>query len=399
MRLNQVDEIILDLGVQPVSNRFINLDEEETVPYYPMILMLEKQTGVVRLQTPFPVEEVKPRYDWLTCFEPEDHLDTLVQKIIKLPGVNIDSVFAGYSFKDDSTLDRLKAKNYLNQCRINPREDLGVTDSYASVETFQSVFSVSKAEQIQQRLGYADVMIVRHVIEHAYDLQQFVTAITTLTNPDGYIVWELPDCERSLNEGDCTTIWEEHIHYFTRFTVKQLLENSGFTIVYFESLPYPLENSIVAITKKNKERKSIFFQNVNAVNKECERAYLFAKKVNERKKIIQLKLNKFKERNGPIAIFGAGHLTVAFISIMEVDDMIDFVIDDNPNKKGMIMPIGNINILGSDVLYNGYIKLCLLGLNPQNQSKVIAKHDEFINTGGIFASIFPGTHLALEDID
>ena len=79
--------------------------------------------------------------------------------------------------------------------------------------------------------------------------------------------------------------------------------------------------------------------------------------------------------------------------------MIDFVIDDNPNKKGMIMPIGNINILGSDVLYNGYIKLCLLGLNPQNQSKVIARHAAFINTGGIFASIFPGTHLALEDID
>ena len=143
----------------------------------------------------------------------------------------------------------------------------------------------------------------------------------------------------------------------------------------------------------------IFFQNVNAVNKECERAYQFAQKVNERKIIIQLKLSKFKENKGSIAIFGAGHLTVAFISIMEVDDMIDFVIDDNPNKKGMVMPIGNIKILGSDALYKEGVKLCLLGLNPQNQSKVIEKHDAFIKTGGIFASIFPGTNLALDNID
>ena len=202
-----------------------------------------------------------------------------------------------------------------------------------------------------------------------------------------------------MDKGDCTTIWEEHIHYFTSHTFRQMLENFGFTVIHYESVPYPLENSLIVIVKKNKLNISDAPENETAVKREIIRAYQFAKKITDRKNIIQAKFKYFKEKYGPIAIFGAGHLTVAFISIMEVDDMIDFVIDDNPNKKGMVMPIGNIKILGSDALYEEGVKLCLLGLNPQNQSKVIANHDAFVKNGGVFASIFPGTHFDLESID
>ena len=398
MKIIDKMELLLDLGLQPISNRFLTHSSNKSVPHYPMKLMLEKETGGIRLQTPFPVEEVKPRYDWLTCFEPEDHLDDMVKKIIDLPNINNNMIFAGYSFKDDSTLDRLKAKGYRNQWRIDPQRDLGITDSCANVETFQSMFNVAKAKQIQQRLGYADVMIVRHVVEHAYNLQEFVSAISSMIHDEGYIVWELPDCESALDKGDCTTVWEEHIHYFTSFTFKQMLENFGFNIIYYESVPYPLENSLVVITKKRKQVKSNILLNDNAVDVENNRAYRFAQNVNERKKVIQLKLRKFKKSNGSIVMFGAGHLSVAFISIMEIADLVDFVIDDNPHKKGMIMPIGNIEILGSDSLHSRKVNLCLLGLNPQNQPKIISNHIPFTENGGKFASIFPGTALDLEKI-
>jgi len=83
---------------------------------------------------------------------------------------------------------------------------------------------------------------------------------------------------------------------------------------------------------------------------------------------------------------------------MEITDLIDFVIDDNPYKKEMRMPVGNLEITGSDSLYSRNVSLCLLGLNPQNQPKVIANHIPFTENGGKFASIFPGTALDLEKI-
>ena len=81
-------EVLLDLGVQPISNRFLVSDSNQSVPQYPMKIMLNKETGLVRLESPFPVEDMRPRYDWLTCFEPEDHLDNMVEKILKLPNIN-----------------------------------------------------------------------------------------------------------------------------------------------------------------------------------------------------------------------------------------------------------------------------------------------------------------------
>ena len=83
---------------------------------------------------------------------------------------------------------------------------------------------------------------------------------------------------------------------------------------------------------------------------------------------------------------------------MKVVDLVDFVIDDNTNKKGMYMPIGNLAIKGSDSLYIENVKVCLLSLNPQNQPKVIANHKKFTDQGGFFASIFPGGDMDLNNI-
>ena len=94
---------------------------------------------------------------------------------------------------------------------IKPKIDLGINDPCAGVETFQSVLNIEKAKQIRKNYNYVDVMIVRHVVEHAYNLSDFIAAISALVHPDGYIVWELPDCESALDKGDCTTLWEEHI--------------------------------------------------------------------------------------------------------------------------------------------------------------------------------------------
>ena len=46
----------------------------------------------------------------------------------------------------------------------------------------------------------------------------------------------------------------------------------------------------------------------------------------------------------------------------------------NLNKKEMIMPIGNIKIVSSKKLYEKNIKICLLGLNPENHSIIIRKN-------------------------
>ncbi len=396
--LESSGDLLTEFGLQPVSNRFLHLNSREEAPSFPLQLRMNKDTGLIHLGKPFPLEELKPRYDWLTCFEPEDHLDDLVQCLIKLPGITKESVFGAYSFKDDSTLRRLERLGYTKNWRIDPIRDLGVLDPCANVETYQNALTLAKAEEIRERSGAADVLIVRHVVEHAYDLPAFIEAIRSMVSSGGYIVWELPDCERALAAGDCTTVWEEHIFYFTSFTFRQLLFEAGFSITHYESVPYPLENSLVAIVKEATGKGSPVSADPQAVAKEIARAQGFAQTLVRRRIDVRKKLETLHRERGAIAMFGAGHLSIAFISLMQVADLINCVVDDNPNKKGMLMPVGGLQIIGSEVLYSGDIKVCLLGLNPQNQPKVIAKQQRFVEQGGVFASIFPGSEFDLEHI-
>lgn len=388
---------LADFGLQPVSNRFLTKGDDIEAPRFPLSLNIREDIGLIFIDKPFPIEELKPRYNWLTCFEPEDHLDDLVVNILKLPNVTQNSSFGAYSFKDDSTLRRLEKLGYGNTWRIDPEKDLGVNDECANVETYQFFLNKESAERIKKKNGLADVFIVRHVVEHSYELQGFIEFVKSLVKPGGYIIWELPDCERALINGDCTTIWEEHVYYFTEYTFVSVISEYNLEIVHFESVPYALENSLIVIAKVS-DKKTAIEPSRTAVDLEINRAKEFVKHVSERKLVIRRKLETLREKYGQIAIFGAGHLTVAFISIMEISDLIHFVIDDNPNKKGLNMPLGKLEILGSESLYDKNIKVCLLGLNPQNQSKVIDKHKKFVENGGIFGSIFPHSQYDLDYI-
>jgi len=389
--------ISINFGLQPVSNRFYPLDSDRFSPKFPLSVEVNSKTGLIKLEKLFPVEELKPRHDWLTCFEPEDHLDELVEDLIKLPNINNDSVIGAYSFKDDSTIERLNNKGYNNTWRIDPEADLGV-DKFANVETYQQVFTKKKAKKIKEKYGAVDLLLVRHVVEHAYDISKFVEAICLLIKPNGYIVWELPSCEKYLVNGDCTMIWEEHTHYFTKFTFREFLRKEGFFIDSMNVISYPLEDCIVAITRAEYNQNLDVAPNRKDVNIETERAKKYIELLNNNKTSIPFKLEEIRNKYGSIAMFGAGHFAVAFISILGIEHLIDFVIDDNPNKKGKKLPAGNIPIAGSDILYQEDVKVCLLSLNPQSHYKIIGKHKEFVENGGLFSSIFPGTNQYFEDV-
>ena len=217
---------ILDIGLQPISNRFLE-KKDQTSPFFKIELGLDKKINVIKLLNPFPIEEIRPRYDWITCFEPEGHLDELIDIILNFKKINTNTKFYGFSFKDDSCLERLRKKGYQNTWRINPEKDLNITDKFSNVETYQLKFTVKNAKKIVAKRKPADVFIVRHVLEHSYNIDEFLQASKVLTQKDGLIVFEIPDCLKPLSSGNCTMIWEEHIYYFTEKTFVNFLSKNG----------------------------------------------------------------------------------------------------------------------------------------------------------------------------
>jgi hypothetical protein len=112
---------------------------------------------------------------------------------------------------------------------------------------------------------------------------------------------------------------------------------------------------------------------------------------------IRRHLEQLHAQGKHIAVFGASHLAAKFINFFGLKDVIECVVDDNPHKQGLLMPGSQLPIVGSHVLTENKIDLCLLSLSPESEQKVLAKKQDYVAQGGHFASIFALSPSALRD--
>lgn len=385
---------LLDLGMQPICNRFLAcpVDEEYT---HSMVIGQCNACGLIQISNPMPAAELMPRYDWISYNEPEGHLNQLAEIIGNLSGITRESTICGISFKDDSILMRMNERGFEYTWRVDPEADLGINDHQAGIETIQESFTPGAVKAIAHKYGKADVIIARHILEHAHDMLNFMIALKHLLNPHGYLVIEVPDCSRALEEQDYSTLWEEHIVYFTPDTFRSSFAFIGLSLIRFECFPYPFESSLVGIAQ-SEEKIVPSFPSESILERERNRALAFSEGLIEHRNRLKRFFPEFRKNQGNIALFGAGHLACTFINLLELKDYIEFVADDSPNKRGLFMPGSHLPILGSDALLERGIKLCLLSLSPESEEKVSKNNQAFIDQGGMFSSIFPVSKHALK---
>jgi len=235
----------------------------------------------------------------------------------------------------------------------------------------------------------------RHILEHVYDLPRFVSALRELVEPNGFIVFEVPDCTLAFERQDYTTLWEEHTLYFTKFTLMSLLAMHNFPVSFFHTYPYPFESSLVAVARNvpvledSSKQLITGAEDEQTLAVELDRGRRFADGFSQTRSLAHQVLKEFRDR-GQLAIFGAGHLASTFLALFELASYFSFVIDDNPHKVGSLLPGTELPICPSSILSDEQLALCLIGLNPMNEDKIVKTFSpQLTGSGGEFRSIFP----------
>ena len=376
---------LIDFGELPVCHHFFDGGDKEGTN--PLGLGQCDACGLVQLAKAIPPERLVPRFDWIAYNEPEGHLDDLVGTIIGLAGITPAATIAGTSYKEDSTLNRLRRLGYAHTWRLDPISDLGAADSRTGMETIQSRLRPDVVDGLQRKYGAPDVVIVRHVLEHTYDPRGFMEALRRLVKPGGYVIVEVPDCARAFDLLDYTVLWEDHSLYFGEPSLRMCLKRGGFSIVRFQRYTAPYENSLVAIASPRPAPGASGLTE-EEMQTERNRARAFAKGFQGRRAALRRLLAEWRP-HGKIAMFGAGHHAAMFINLMGLADLIDFVVDDHPRKCGLRMPGSRLPIVKSEALIRENVRLCLTSLSFESERTVVQRHHDFVEQGGTFASIFP----------
>jgi hypothetical protein len=382
--------ISLTFGKQPPSNRFLPPEAGNVVPedFCRLSLGYCQQCGTIQLVDRMPIEVVRPRYDWLVYNEPERHLDDVASKLVELSGINASSRFLGITYKDKSTLDRIERLGFPHTACIS-EIDLQCSIEPFGLETIQDTLSDdSTIVRLREIYGRADVVLVRHIIEHASDASNLIRSLRGLLAPNGIMMFELPDSEKFIRANNHAFIWEEHISYFTATSVSQLAKAVEADLVWLRQFPYPYEDSLIALFRFSESKEipaEVIYQGPEVSASVLEE---FATGLHISCEKWRKELEAYRAKNEKVAVFGAGHLTAKFINLYGLKDLIDCVIDDHPKKVGMAMPGSGLEVVPSAELFSRGIRVCVSTLSPESEIKVRGKLTSFFEAGGCFIPAF-----------
>lgn len=383
----------LDLGLQPLCNRFQTAPDE--VEYrHPLLLARCGRCGLVQLLSPPSAEELRPRFDWISYREPEGHLDHLVAELCRLPGVGPGSVVGALSYKDDSTLRRFRQSGLTSTWRLDAREDLGLDNDRAEIETVQDRVTPAAMRLVAARRPPADLLLARHILEHVHDTQAFFDGLFQLVKPGGLLVFESPDCERALRRRDYATIWEEHVLLFTPDTFARFFSSRGLHRAWSAQYPYPFEDSLVAAVQRPEEGSAPPAADASR-DDDASVFAAFAAGLPVVRERVRSHLAAVLSRGGGIALLGAGHAACTYINLLRLGDLLAFIVDDDPHKAGLFLPGCHLPIRPSAALLEERIDLCLLAVSAAAEERVIENQREYRERGGLFASISPLSSHAL----
>ncbi len=376
---NENLQTILNLGEQPPSNIFL-YDKYEPYNSHELHLTHCATCGLLQLYKPMPFSTVSCRHDWLVYNEPESHLDDLVEKILPLLS-STDCYMAGMSYKDLTLLNRFTKYGFKNTEVIDTRL-MSLPADERGIEKIQHYVDNAFVNNYIQHKPLADILFVRQILEHSYNPKLFMDICSRIVKEDGLIVFEIPGNDKIFASAEHCYLWEEHITYFTRNTIKYFMNTLSYEIIDMYEYDYTMENSIIIILKNRKMMKNVHKQYYDK-----EIVNNFSCNYNKNKLFLHEKLSKIC-RHQKIPLFGAGHLGLKFINFYGLKNYISSIIDDNTHKKGLFMPACGIEILNSDFFKNNKPSVCLMSLNPESEAKFLESKKQYILDGWEFLSIF-----------
>jgi len=370
----------IDFGKLALSNRFVEKKSPQGERGYshPLVLV-QDHLGLVQIQNPIPYYEMRPRFDWLTETEPVLHLNDTSAMINNAIGGSDKVNVLGVSYRDKKHAGILELQYGIKEISyVDYRPH--TAEEIFKIETIQHIIT-HKGKLLGEENEQFDLILANRILHHVHDPIAFLSGISNMLSDDGCIYFEVPDCQCGFLEKDYSIIFEEHTLYFTKTSLCNLLESTGYEVQWCLEYMYPVENSLSVLVKKKEIRERNFF---------CEKDIFqaFVDSFSTTKKNTQRFFEEIVQ-DQRICLFGAGHHGCTFVNLFELTNYFEFVVDDNQNKQDYYLPGTNLEIVSSDILTSNEIDICFLSVSQVNENKVVERIKTLSNDKVQCYSIFP----------
>lgn len=369
---------ILDLGNVPLAGYFPKKEELEEINLFPLKLQFCENCKLIQTDSVINPDTLFRDYRYLSSIGLTNHFNDVAYKLNEKYNV-VGKEILEFGCNDGvlmKPLSNLGAKIIgvdpsINVTKIARDKGLNVITEYFNYKTFGSSTWREKF----------DIILANNAFAHIIDIENTTKAIQHCLKKDGIFIFEVHYLGNLINELQWDNIYHEHIYYYSVTSLHNLLKKFGMTIIEVEKISIhsgsirvtakKSENNISNHINKIIELESSTICNINYLNQ-------FQTKVFDHIRKFNLYIEQAKSKGLIIAGYGASGRANMFCNITKLNsNIINFIVDDSPERCGRYIANTTIPIVPIEELKN--TKIDLLIIFAWNYSKMIMDKTKFHN--------------------
>lgn len=344
---SELNLTFLDLGTSPIANNLVDIEKlNRQSMSFPLHAMTCEKCALVQLSEVIPKEILFPaNYTYFSSFSSSwlEHSKIFAEKITTFLDLNENDLVVEIASNDGYLLQFFQ-NNHIQVMGIEPASGVANTAILKGIPTTIDYFGVATAERLA-RLKKPKLMIGNNVLAHVPDLHDFIKGFSLLIDDEGIITFEFPHLLNLIRNNQFDTIYHEHYSYLSITALLPIFAKYDLKIINIEKLSTH-GGSLRIFLAKNISSWTVNESVLNTIYEESKfdprdpRIYQSLHiKANKIKKDLQARLIEFKKAGKQISAYGAAAKGVTLLNYCGIGkDLIDYVVDLNPNKQGKFLP-------------------------------------------------------------
>jgi SAM-dependent methyltransferase len=381
--------VFLSLGKTPLADALVRpADAGHTDDVFPLDVAFCGQCSLVQILEEVPAEKLfVDNYLYFSSFSPQllEHSRQNALALAESQHLGPDSLVVELASNDGYLL-----KNFVELgipvLGIDPAPTQADAANAAGVPTRAEFFDTDLARRLRAEGRAADVIIANNVMAHVPDLNGFVEGMSMLLADDGVATIENPYVRDLIMHKEFDTVYHEHFCYYSCTAVDHLMRRHGLFLNHVEHFPGLHGGTLRWHVSHRDERSATAQQYLDdelALGLTSFEFYDgFGREVADIKTELLRLLEGLRADGKTIAAYGAaakGSTLVNYVGIGST--LVDFVVDRNIHKQGLLMPGVHLPILPPEALLEQQPDYLLL-LAWNFKDEILAQQAEYMRRGG-----------------
>lgn len=322
-----------------------------------------------------------------------DHFKDCAERIIKHhPPLN-KSFVIDIGSNDGSFLRCFQERGF-RVLGIDPAKKIAQKATESGIKTIADFLSNGLAKKITAQHGSASIVTAFNVFAHTDDLEGMIKSIRKLLSPNGIFVFEVSYLQNIIDDMLLGTFFHEHLSHHSVKPLIQFLERNGLELIDLQRVSIQ-GGSLIGIAQLAGGPHTVSASVAEIVSIEEDRLLdrpetlrSFADKLSGLRLQVSKLTEGWQEGELTVAGFGAARSGNTLIAQMGLADLIDFIVDDHPQKVNKHIGGYGIPVFPTQELTERRPDYTFI-LAWIHAKKIIASNREYLNAGGKFIVCCP----------